>query len=53
MDSLPPFLWGSFIPYNMPVYPGAFPDKSLVLIGIEAAHNVAGPADLLLPRQFR
>ena len=28
MDSLPPFLWGSFIPYNMPVYPGAFPDKS-------------------------
>ena len=28
MDSLPPFLWGSFIPYNMPVYPGAFPVKS-------------------------
>ena len=28
MDSLPPFLWGSFIPCNMPVYPGAFPDKS-------------------------
>ena len=23
MDSLSPFLWGSFIPYNMPVYPGA------------------------------
>jgi hypothetical protein len=23
MDSLLPFLWGSFIPYNMPVYPGA------------------------------
>ena len=23
MDSLPPFLWGSFIPDNMPVYPGA------------------------------
>jgi len=21
-------LYGSFIPYNMPVYPGAFPDKS-------------------------
>ncbi len=28
MDALPPFLWGSFIPYNMPVYPGAFPEKS-------------------------
>ena len=28
MDSLPPFLWGSFIPYNMPVYPGAFRVKS-------------------------
>ena len=28
MDSLHPFLYGSFIPYNMPVYPGAFPDKS-------------------------
>ena len=23
MESLIPFLWGSFIPYNMPVYPGA------------------------------
>jgi hypothetical protein len=23
MDSLLPFLWGSFIPYNIPVYPGA------------------------------
>jgi hypothetical protein len=23
MESLSPFLWGSFIPYNMPVYPGA------------------------------
>ena len=23
MDSLLPFLQGSFIPYNMPVYPGA------------------------------
>jgi hypothetical protein len=23
MDSLSPFLQGSFIPYNMPVYPGA------------------------------
>ena len=23
MDSLSPFLWDSFIPYNMPVYPGA------------------------------
>ena len=23
MDSLLPFLWGSCIPYNMPVYPGA------------------------------
>jgi hypothetical protein len=20
----PPFMWGSFIPYSMPVYPGAF-----------------------------
>jgi hypothetical protein len=26
MDSLLPFLWGSFIPYNMPVYPGALRD---------------------------
>ena len=24
MESLSPFLWGSCIPYNMPVYPGAF-----------------------------
>jgi hypothetical protein len=23
MESLSPFLWGSCIPYNMPVYPGA------------------------------
>jgi len=23
MESLSPFLQGSFIPYNMPVYPGA------------------------------
>ena len=23
MESLSPFLWDSFIPYNMPVYPGA------------------------------
>jgi hypothetical protein len=23
MESLSPFLWGSYIPYNMPVYPGA------------------------------
>jgi hypothetical protein len=23
MESLAPFLWGSCIPYNMPVYPGA------------------------------
>jgi len=23
MDSLLPFLWGFFIPYNIPVYPGA------------------------------
>ena len=23
MDSLPPFLQGSYLPYNMPVYPGA------------------------------
>src|ERR1700693_6344412 len=26
-SSLSPFLWGSFIPYNMPVYPGAPPGK--------------------------
>jgi hypothetical protein len=25
MESLSPFLWGSFIPYNMPGYPGAPP----------------------------
>ena len=25
MESLSPFLWGSCIPYNMPVYPGARP----------------------------
>ena len=35
MGSLSPFLWGSCIPYNMPVYPGAlsFADYSL-----EVAH---------------
>ena len=26
MESLSPFLQDSFIPYNMPVYPGAYPD---------------------------
>ncbi len=29
-----PFLWGSFIPYNMPVYPGAFSKTSFPELGI-------------------
>jgi hypothetical protein len=27
MESLSPFLWDSFIPYSLSVYPGAYPGK--------------------------
>ena len=44
MESLSPFLWGSFIPYNMPVYPGAqrVIAKALIeVVGLEGNYMVS------------
>jgi hypothetical protein len=46
MDSLLPFLQGSFIPYNVPVYPGAlrFADRSRVIAWwLESSCGVSPP----------
>ena len=52
MESLSPFLWGSCIPYNMPVYPGAqrkIANALIELVQAQPRHSrVTGHPEVIL-----